>query len=1152
MTVAEQLTPQQEQAVKNRGGKLLVSAAAGSGKTKVLVERLLDYLTDPNCPAEMDEFLIITYTKAAAAELRSKIAAKLTEKIAEQPHNKHLQRQIQRLFLAKIATVHSFCSDILREYAYMLDIPADFRVLDEDESVDLKAKAMFRLLDTIYSQLHTDPDISAFVETQGYGRDDRRIPEIISSVYDRAFCHLDPISWLDWCCDINCNDYRDASETIWGKYLIEDLFCFLDLHIPTLERAMKRAMESQSMEKVSALLAVTLDQLRALRACKSWDEICDHKQIDYGRLTFSKKIVDIELAEQIKLVRDACKSGLSAKLSKFTDKSNVILADYEATLPAARGLVKLVKKFMLDYQTLKQSMRVLDFSDLEHRTLDLLVGKNRGCPTKIAREIGSRFREVMVDEYQDANLVLDVIFGALTENRQNCFMVGDVKQSIYQFRLADPSIFIEKYNSFVPADSAMNGQGRKVILSRNFRSCGSVIDAVNDVFSTCMSEEVGGLNYGPEEALYEGIPHIAPHEPEIELYGIDVQADTYAEEAAFVAQRISQLLDGTHMIRQGDSFRPIIPEDIVIILRSPGPVGFEYQRALEQRGIKCNAGTGEDLFETEEIQTLISILQTINNPAQDIPLVATLTSKVFCFTADDLTCLRAAHKGGCIYAALKASDLEKAKHFLECLDKLRKAAQVESVSKLLMQIFNTTRIDSLYSAMSDGAARVENLHSFCRLAAAFETNATGDLNGFLNYINRVMNRHMPIQSGTAGGGAVTIMSIHKSKGLEFPVVFLCALSRKFNQESLRAQVLCHKELGLGLSCVDTVGRIQYPSISKNAIAAKLKFDMISEELRVLYVAMTRAKDRLIMTYATQNVQDTVEELAKQMELSELSALTTTADCPGRWVFLTAHSCKNDSWRIQYVKAPEVVPDAISHLGQCKQISDSTLEQIDKAISFSYPFCKAVLAPSKQTATQLKGRSKDSEVAENTELSIPSRGWRKPTFVDNAISAVDRGNVMHTVMQHIRLDRCAGQDQISEEVERLVEQGYISADQANAVNISQIASFFDSDIGIQLSCAENVLREFKFSILMEAEELTDDPDDRILLQGVVDCAMITDDGISIIDFKTDRVTKETVGDVSEKYRPQIEGYANALSRIYRMPVKSALLYFFNLDQFVAII
>ena len=1150
--MAEQLTLQQEQAVKNRGGKLLVSAAAGSGKTKVLVERLLDYLTDPNSPAEMDEFLIITYTKAAAAELRAKIAAKLTEKIAEQPNNKHLQRQIQRLFLAKIATVHSFCSDILREYAYMLDIPADFRVLDEDESVDLKAKAMTRLLDAIYFQMHDDSDICAFIETQGYGRDDRRIPEIITSVYDRAFCHLDPISWMDWCCNVNSNDYHDASETIWGKYLIEDLFGFLDLHIPTLERAVNRAMKAEAMEKVSVLLTSILDQLRALRACNSWDEICDHKQIDYGRLVFSKKIADIDLADQIKLVRDACKNGLAAKLSKFTDKSAIILADFEATLPASRGLVKLVKKFMRDYQDLKKAARVLDFSDLEHRTLDLLVGKSRGCPTKLAQEIGSRFREVMVDEYQDANLVLDVIFGALTGDKQNCFMVGDVKQSIYQFRLADPSIFIEKYNSFIPADSAKNGQGRKVILSQNFRSCGSVIQAVNDVFSTCMSENVGGLSYGPEEALYEGIPHIEPHEPEIELYGLDVQSDTYTEEAAFVAQRISQLLDGTHMIRQGDNFRPITPDDIVIILRSPGPVGYAYQYALAQRGIKCNAGAGEDLFETEEIQTLISILQTINNPAQDIPLVATLTSKVFCFTADDLTCLRAAHRCGSVYDALKMSDSDKAKRFLESLDSLRRTAQLECVSKLLMQIFNTTRIDSLYSAMPDGDIKVENLHNFCRLAAAFETNANSDLNSFLSYLNRVMNRHMPIQTGAAGGGAVTIMSIHKSKGLEFPVVFLCALSRKFNQESLRAQVLCHKDLGLGLSCVDTVGRIQYPSISRNAIAAKLKFDMISEELRVLYVAMTRAKDRLIMTYATQNVQDDVEELGKRMELSELPALTASADCPGRWILLTALTCKNDGWKIQYVNAPEVTADAISNVAKSKQISHSALNQIHKAMSFDYPFSKAVIAPSKQTATQLKGRSKDSEVADNTELSVPNRNWRKPTFVNDAISAVDRGNVMHTIMQHIQLDKCADKEQISQEIKRIVEQGYISPKEECAINISQINSFFCSDIGIALRNAKNVLREFKFSILMDADDLPDDVDDRILLQGVIDCAMITDEGISIVDFKTDRVTDETVGTVSQKYRPQIEVYANALSRIYRMPVKSAQLYFFNLNRFISII
>lgn len=1150
--MAEKLTPQQAQAINDRGGVLLVSAAAGSGKTKVLVDRLLSYLTDPINPANIDEFLIITYTKAAAAELRSKIAAKLTERIAENAGNRHLHQQLQRLHLTKISTVHSFCSDLLHEYAYMLDLPADFRVLDEDEAIDLKARAMTHLLEEVYSRIHTDPNLSSFVDTQGFGRDDRRIPEIIMKVYNSAFCHLDPYGWMDWCCDVYNDDCKDVSETIWGKYLMEDLFHFLDLNITTLDSAFQHAMHSDGMEKPAMLLAATLDQLRALRACKRWDEIVDLKNIDYGRLTFSKSITDVNLAEQIKAVRDACKSGLTARLSRFSDKSDRVLADCTATLHATCGLITLVKSFVDYYQRLKKSLRVLDFTDLEHKTLDLLIGKARTNNTKIADEIGSRFREVMVDEYQDSNQVLDAIFSSLTKRKQNCFLVGDVKQSIYQFRLADPSIFIEKYNRFLPADSAAAGQGRKVVLSSNFRSCRSVIDAVNDVFALCMSPKVGGLYYGPEEMLNEGIDHLPAYEQEIELYGLEVQSDTYAEEAAFVAQRIAELLNGSHMIRNGETFRPIVPEDIVIILRSPGPVAFEYQFALLQRGIRCNTGGGEDLFETEEIQTLFSLLQTINNPIQDIPLVATLSSKVFCFTADDLASLRAHHKGGSVFSALNAVNSEKTIGFLNVLTELRKYAQMESVTKLLMRIFSVTRIDSIFASMPDGASRVENLQNFCQLAASFENNSASGLSSFLEYLNHMMQRHVPVQSSTGTNGAVTVMSIHKSKGLEFPVVFLCALSRKFNQESLRTQVLCEKELGLGLSCVDTANRIHYPSIAKNAIATKMKSEMISEELRILYVAMTRAKDRLIMTYASPKVRDEITEVEKKMALSDPLLLSSSADCPGHWIMMAAASFGSPRWSFTYVKAPEAVQASVVEINQYNQVPESTAERIKNGILFTYPYPNATKTPSKQTATQLKGRDKDSEVAENAGHFARSRSWRKPSFIDGVVSPVDRGNAMHAVMQFIQFDCCHNSYEVKSEINRLVEQSYLSEEQASAVSVEQIVAFFATDEGKHLCVAKEVIREFKFSILMDQDDNNSGDDDKILLQGVVDCAVISDEGIDIIDFKTDCITKEKLHSATEMYRVQLQTYAKALSKIYKKPVRSAKLYFFQLNAFSEVI
>lgn len=1152
--MAEQLTYEQELAITNRGGKLLVSAAAGSGKTKVLVDRLISYLQDPTSPENLDRFLIITYTKAAAQELRGKIASKLTDKIAEEPENRHLQQQFQLLHMTKISTVHSFCADILREYAYALDITADFRVADEDECIDLQTSVLQQLLEEVYTQIEHDTDLAAFIDTQGYGRDDRRIPEIILKTYRSAFCHLDPYKWLDWCCNDLTGNCNDASETIWGRYLMDDLFGYLDLQISALERCLQEAVVATEMEKPVQLLAATLDQLRELRACTRWDDICNHNKIDYGRLVFTKKITDLELAEEIKAVRNACKSGLDKKLSKFTDKSECLLADLATTISASRGLIKLVKRFVDAYQKLKQAKHILDFTDLEHITLDLLIGKQRSGPTNVAKEIGNRFCEVMVDEYQDSNEVQDAIFSALTDERNNCFMVGDVKQSIYRFRLADPDIFIDKYNRFEPAETAQQGQGRKILLSKNFRSCAGVINAVNDVFSTCMSPNVGGLTYGTAESLVEGIPHEPLSEPEMELYGIEVETDTYAEEAAFVAERISQLTDGTHMIRQGESLRAITASDIVILLRSPGSVGMEYEFALQQRGIRCITGAGENLLDTEEVQALLSLLQTINNPMQDIPLIATLTSRLFCFTADDLAQIRCEHKSGSIYSALKASKMEKSKNFLNTLSLLRKAAQMEGFSKLLMRIHTLTRIDSIFAAMHDGAVRVENLQNFCQFALSYEQNTGHELNGFLDYMNLVMQRAIPIQTASGVADAVTIMSIHKSKGLEFPVVFLCGLARQFNQESIRAQVLCDRELGLGLSCVDTIKRIQYPSLAKNAIAAKIKSEEISEELRVLYVAMTRAKDRLIMTYSASNVRDEIDDLSKRMALSDPLLLTSTADCPGRWILMTGIAMKSNTWSFQYVTAPPVISEAVCQSSQKILISPNVVRQISDSIKFEYPYQEITQTPSKQTATQLKGRDKDREAAENAKHNdVNLRKWKVPSFICDDISAVDHGNAMHTVMQYIQFDHCNCIHGIASEIDRLVARGYLSSEQASTVRTDQIAAFFKTEIGRKLLTAECVLREFKFSVLVEPDvACTSSPDDKILLQGVVDCALISDDGIHIVDFKSDKVTADTLEETSKRYRNQLSIYAKALSRIYQKPIVSAQLYFFEIDQFCDII
>ena len=1169
--MADKLTPQQEQAVCNRGGMLLVSAAAGSGKTKVLVDRLLTYLTDENDPADLDEFLIITYTKAAASELRGKIAAKLTERIANEPENRHLQKQMQRLFLTKISTVHGFCGDLLREYAHKLDLPADFRVADENECREIRETVLSDLLDRTYEQLNDDLDVRSFVDTQGLGRDDRLVPEIIQKVYDSARCHLDPQAWLDKCLkSADLTQVQDASQTTWGAFLIQDLQEYLDCHLNVLRQCIKSADESGGMEKVVINLKDTVNQLEALRAAENWDSVVNHRNIDYGRLTFPRKNVDLELVERIRAARNACKKDLDRKLRVFADGSEQILTDLAQSAVGTRGLISLVRAFENQYSAAKKSRRCLDFSDLEHKALDLLLGKSRSIPTTTAFEIGRRFREILVDEYQDSNSVQDAIFMALSQERQNCFMVGDVKQSIYQFRLADPEIFLKKYHDFAPVKEAEAGQGRKVLLSHNFRSGKEVIDGVNDVFSTCMRPKVGGLYYGEAEALREGIPHIPLGEAGVELYAVDVQEETYPEEADFVAEKIRTMIQDRVLIRKNGILAPVEPEDIVILLRSPGSTAGYFQRALEARGIRCASGGGTDLLKTEEIAVLRSLLQTVMNPRLDIPLLSTLASPLFGFSANDLAEIRSVKKHGSVYDALLLHDSEKVRTFLKILEALRWEARMNTLTGLLEKCFTLTRLDSICAAMPGGEAKSINLQLFYQLAVDFAQGNQRDLSQFLDHLDALSDRGL-LTSASAGKGAVSIMSIHKSKGLEFPVVYLCNLSRKFNQEDLRAQILCDKELGLGMSVADLENRTRYPSVSKNAIAAKMASQSVSEEMRVLYVAMTRAKDRLIMTYASRTLEDDIKEIALRMDFDNGELLCNDAICMGDWVLLAAmkrmeagelHALGGrpnqieigeSPWKIQVTTVLDLQESCLPAQNTREILPEETVVSIERALQFRYPNLAATKAPSKQTATGRKGRIKDAEVAEGTqEYNVYNRAWRKPSFCSSRVDGRAVGNAIHSAMQYIRYDACTSEESVKAEVSRLIQDGFLTEEQGNLVKCDQIARFFQSEIGKKLTSGIPHLREFKFSILDAGENYGHDLEgEQVLLQGVVDCALLEDDGITVIDFKTDYVTEKTIHDRAEGYRQQLEAYSDALSRIYENRVKSRYLYFFALGCFIEV-
>ena len=1155
--MAENLTEEQRQAVTNRGGRLLVSAAAGSGKTKVLVDRLMGYIMDPADPANIDDFLIITYTKAAAAELRVKIGNKLSSLIADNPTDKHLQRQLQRLYLTKISTVHSFCSEVLRQYAYRLDIPADFRQAEDNECTQMQALVLERVLNESYDNIMQDEEFRQFVDSQGFGRSDKSLNKLILQIYHQSVNFPDPGQWLDDCAAyMDVQNLTDVSQTKWGRYLIERLYDHLDRTLPFMERAVQIAQQSAGGANVAVGLADSLAQLHFLRRSETWDQILDRKNITYCDLRYKKGTTDDEKL-MIRCLRDACKVGTDKICADIVDRSAVILSELHRSAPAVRGMCKTVKRFAAAYAEEKRRRHLMDYTDLEQMCLDLLCGKSRNTVTAIAKEVGSAYREIMVDEYQDSNAVQDAIFTALTEEKKNCFMVGDVKQSIYQFRQADPGIFLGKYSTYVDAAYAEAGQGRRVLLSHNFRSGDEILQAANAVFETSMRPELGGLLYDDSVSLKEGISHEPLGEPAVELYAVQTtQSGKDDQEAAFVAQRISELLDGTHCVRcKEGGLRPIVPEDIVILLRSPSSQESHFVKALSAKGIRCVSSRDVPLLETQENMLLISLLQVIHNPQLDIPLAAVLCSCVFGFTADDLASIRGQYAHCSLYDSLCRSDHQKAREFVKTLSDLRAKARMSGVCRIIEEIFARTHMAAVFSAMPDGAQRLDNLEALYQHAAEFESWGRCDLARFIEHLEIMDASRLTASQSKQNTGCVSITSIHKSKGLEYPVVFLCGLSRSFSSMDLTQQILSHKELGYGISATDDARRILYPTISKKAIKHQMIHERNSEEMRVLYVAMTRPMDRLIMTYAGMKLEDKIRNCVIAQNVDAQNLIAQQAGCMGDWVLLSAvkrleagelfsiggQCCKasitQHPWLIRVVTPPSVEDTPLNEEKQT--VSPAAIDKIRDLQGFTYSHSGATVMPSKLTATQLN-REQSGRIV---------HFWRKPGIKQSGGSAY--GNIMHSIMEHLDFAHCTDAQTIGMQLDDFAQKGLISADDRAEANVSELTALFMSDIGKKLRTHPNVLREFQFSIL-------DEPDDpglageKVLLQGVVDCAMVDDDGIVIIDFKTDHVSEENVTEKLKLYKPQISTYAKAMSRIYAKPVKAAYLYFFRLGRAIPII
>lgn len=1166
------LTPAQHAAVCSRDGAVLVSAAAGSGKTRVLVTRLMQWVCDPVQPHDIDEFLVITFTKKAAAELRSRIVQELTKRLADDPGNRHLQRQLRRIYLARISTVDSFCSDLLHEYAYHLELPADFRQAEESELETLRQKVASDLLDEAYKDEQAAQELWALARMLGAKRDDLLVASLIISVHREMRCHLSGEEWIRFCLDtLDTDGLSDASETCWGGYLLDSLRQSVHSFAQEFEKmaALLETEEELNIKYRPAFLS-DLAMLRRLECVSTWDEAASFSGLQFEKFSNVKKGYTSELKDQAKVIHDLAKAKIPRLLDAFYAPSREVFAEIRTAAPALRRMFLLVREFDTRFAAEKERLHIQDFSDLEHGAVRLLLQKGTKQPTKIARELSERFTEVMVDEYQDTNEIQDAIFRAVSRNGSNRFMVGDVKQSIYRFRLADPTIFLQKYAAYRDYRDAAPGESRKIFLSENFRSGKEILEAVNAVFTACMSEQVGDLVYGEEESLKPGKPHTElPYTP-VELHCIEniaaADEDTPEkrnEEAAFIAARIRRLLDEKTPVRDDEVLRPVTPGDIVILLRAVKNNAQSYLDALQAQGIPAVCESGANILLSEPLELLISLLQVLDNAHQDIPLASILLSPVFCFSADKLAKIRSEAADGDLYDAVcaAAAQDEACRAFLQTVQTLRTAAQELPLHALLERIDCLTGIEAVFGAMPDAEASAANFRCFRELAAAFEHSGRSSLREFLGYLDALRERGL---SGnlTERKSAVTVMSVHSSKGLEFPVVVLPDLSRSFSRESVNRALLLHPQLGAAGNVADPETKVRYPSAAKRSISEKILADGHSEEMRVLYVAMTRAQDLLIMSFCSSSLQTRLTELASRLLLSDSRTVAKDASCPGDWVLLTA---------LQRIEAGALFnfaqvypPTRVSEYpwkitlqsgfgarfgAEAEQTAGAEAQPVElEMMEFHYSAPLCVQVPSKVTATQLKGRLLDDEIADGTGPSAPVQFRQPPLFSeDRPLTAAERGTATHLAMQYLDFSRTESEEQIADELARLVRDAFLTQKQADAVRPEKLLAVFRGPIGELLRSADRVIREFKFSVLTEASRYFNaEPGEQIVLQGVTDCCVEKDGALTVIDFKTDRVAPGQEQAAAERYRPQLDAYSMALSGIFGMPVKERILYYFQTD------
>ena len=1180
--MSREWTPQQKNAIYATDGSVLVSAAAGSGKTAVLVERVINLVTRSENPIDVDRMLIVTFTRAAAAEMRQRISLALNSLLENDPYNPNLLKQKQLLYTASISTIDSFCSEIVREYFHALGVSRDFRIADEGELDVLRKTALDNTFNTFYSS--DSDDFIALLDAFSSKGGDVKLRETVLKI--ATFLSTQPFSekWLE----NMLSNYGENSvaESIWGKIIIEYTKSTVHHAINLTQNSLKILendvkLQNSFAPKIEDDL-VYLDNLLKKLFSNSWNDICSAAfSFSAGRLTPPKGYKDNPIKVAVANNRDEVKDAIKSVQLYFANSEEEVLSEMKELQGLVSTLFDLVREYIKEFDALKSKKNVLSFSDIELLTVKLLAEPldDGYRKTYAAYEISNRYDAVIVDEFQDVNDVQDLVFKCVSREENNIFVVGDVKQSIYGFRQAKPQIFIDRKNSYKKFDEENPAYPATIILDKNFRSRKEVCDTVNFIFQNLMKKQSAQMDYTEDEMLNVGASYPKSSDCDFEISLIEKSAFddyNYAEiEARHIANKIHSMMKSGFLVKDGDIQRKATYGDFAIILRSTKNTAQTYVKTLIDCGIPAFSENKENSFEAKEIKVVLNLLRVIDNPALDIPLLSVMCSPIFGFTADELSQIRADERYSNLYAAVKkySTKSEKARKFLSQLEQLKNYSYTCSVDDLIGKIYDTTAIGAITTAVKGGEAPMRNLDLLRIYARSFESNGYKTLSDFISYIDKLMENGTQLPAASSDSDSlngVRVLSIHASKGLEYPVCFLADTAKQFNKTDLRSDVLIDSVAGLGIKKREGICR--YNTLPRLAVEIEISQNEIAEELRVLYVALTRAKEKLIAVCSKKNTEKYLSNLYSKIVFGNIIEPYSVVRCSSisDWLLLCAlvHPSLNDlrkkinpsaepilhmdtsPWHYKLIDKEELIfgntddsYDESEKIFENFQKNDTFdyAELLKSNLSFNYKNADIMNLPQKVSASQIS----------HNESDYFEKVLMKPSFLNKeSPAAVDRGTAHHKFLQYC--DFSNAKQNLDSEIERLKSIGLLTEEQTDLIDKAKIKNLLNSELVQRIINSPLVFREEQFSAKLNPSQVFEeyenvDTDAEIIVQGAVDVGFEENGKLVIVDYKTDRV--KDISKLAVLYKKQLELYRLAMEQSTEMTVSKCIICSVHLGEYI---